>query len=481
MAPPPTLPDEIVEEILLRVPPDDPGRLMRASIACKGWRRLVSGPGFRRRFRQRHRSPPLMGLILNCIDENGVDMVSFVPTCSFRPPHFDLRRWGAIDSRHGRVLLLDVSPWKSQSGEVFSVWDPVAGEHRRLPPRPTSGYLDSFNAAVLCAAHGSCDHLDCHRGPFLVVFVGSYGESMFSYVYSSEADAWSASTSASHYPYFPEFTRSTVVVGNALYFDLKAPVRILTPVGILKYDLGTQEMTVIQPPPVWNGLIVLTIAEGGGLGCVSVMGSKLFLWSREAGPDGDMGWVQSRIIESEKLFPGDHAVMKLDVVAFEDGGGVVYVGTDRGSFATDLKSGQFRKIEGVSGFNDIVPFMSFYTPDRRRPEAGNSFTTEVVFPTSCISVVPSGGNRKERPWAADLAGDERARASQGPRIHHVRVPSHSPEYNHIALFLGVTDASAAPLHDIRLVYSPNDHLLEQVFMLTGRWFHQMKGLEVLND
>ncbi|CAL5034376.1 unnamed protein product [Urochloa decumbens] len=41
--PPPALVDELVEEILLRIPPDDPAGLVRATLACKRWRRIVSG------------------------------------------------------------------------------------------------------------------------------------------------------------------------------------------------------------------------------------------------------------------------------------------------------------------------------------------------------------------------------------------------------------------------------------------------------
>jgi hypothetical protein len=55
-----------------------------------------------------------MGVILNGIDEEAVDMVSFVPSCSFRPPRADaadLRRWEAVDSHHCRVLLCYSCPW----------------------------------------------------------------------------------------------------------------------------------------------------------------------------------------------------------------------------------------------------------------------------------------------------------------------------------------------------------------------------------
>ncbi|GJM94477.1 hypothetical protein PR202_ga11122 [Eleusine coracana subsp. coracana] len=54
MAPPPPPPPELMEdavgEILLRLPPDDPALLLRASLVCKPWRRLLTDPAFLRRY-----------------------------------------------------------------------------------------------------------------------------------------------------------------------------------------------------------------------------------------------------------------------------------------------------------------------------------------------------------------------------------------------------------------------------------------------
>ncbi|KAM0895190.1 hypothetical protein ACQ4PT_024000 [Festuca glaucescens] len=49
MSPPPTpaLPVEILEEIFLCLPPDEPAWLMRASLASKFWLGLLTGPRFR--------------------------------------------------------------------------------------------------------------------------------------------------------------------------------------------------------------------------------------------------------------------------------------------------------------------------------------------------------------------------------------------------------------------------------------------------
>ena len=69
------LPEELVEEILLRLPPDDPGCLLRASLVCKTWGLAVSLPGFRRRFHEHHRTPPVLGFLHNWDEEDRKSVV----------------------------------------------------------------------------------------------------------------------------------------------------------------------------------------------------------------------------------------------------------------------------------------------------------------------------------------------------------------------------------------------------------------------
>ena len=76
----PALTEELVEEILLRIPPDEPSLLIRAALVCKDWRRILSDGGFRRRYCRFHRSPPLLGYI-----NNQYFRTAFVPTTSFSP------------------------------------------------------------------------------------------------------------------------------------------------------------------------------------------------------------------------------------------------------------------------------------------------------------------------------------------------------------------------------------------------------------
>ncbi|KAF8664320.1 hypothetical protein HU200_054870 [Digitaria exilis] len=65
---------------------------------------------------------------------------------------------------------------QGKSEDFLVVWDPITDDRRELPLPPR--FTFTWTTAVLCAATGDCDHLDCHRGgPFVVVFLGSGGTS----------------------------------------------------------------------------------------------------------------------------------------------------------------------------------------------------------------------------------------------------------------------------------------------------------------
>ncbi|GJN03349.1 hypothetical protein PR202_ga20785 [Eleusine coracana subsp. coracana] len=59
--------DDLLSEFLLRLPPQ-PSSLPRASLVCNHWHRLVTDPGFRRRFRAHHRNSPLIGVFEDRMD-----------------------------------------------------------------------------------------------------------------------------------------------------------------------------------------------------------------------------------------------------------------------------------------------------------------------------------------------------------------------------------------------------------------------------
>ncbi|CAN6181013.1 unnamed protein product [Urochloa humidicola] len=367
--------DELVEEILLRFPPDDPARLLAAALVCKRWCRILSAAGFRRRFRELHRRPPLLGF-LGTIDRGYISCAArFVPTSSFRPAHADHIDWYAVHSSHGRVLFCNV-PLRNRGPDMrLLVWDPVTDQRWQLPalawcPFTSGRSWRSWNALVLCAATAGdgCNHLDCHRSPFLVFFVANLLDKVVASVYSSATDAWSAPT------YMPEpdghhfclLSKAQALVGNALY------IKYETVGKLLKYDLPTREMSVIHlPAECSKQRIVLMVMEDGKLGFCAhdselYLWSKLYLWSRADGPNGDAGWAQRRVIDLGALLQIHRFSIAANVVGVADGVGAIFIEFCGGIFTLDLKSERIKKLKGGHGFgnnvHEIIPFMSFCTP-----------------------------------------------------------------------------------------------------------------------
>ena len=361
--PPPELNDDVIPEILLRLPPDEPASLFRASLACKPWRRVLSDPAFLRRYRSFHRAPPLL-----CFFDgnNSPDFCPVAAASPFSMPAFDCILQYVLDCRHGRVLF--------QLAEDLLVWDPITGRREEVPEQELDILLE--NAVVLCAAAG-CDHRDCHGGPFLVVGVGlatdddddMHDSSVQASVYSSQVGAWQPSVYLqlevdfdAQYPWDRLILRSSgAVVGDEVYF-------LLSPDAgnkILKYDLGRHCLSTIDlPADVDCWAVALMPAEDGLLGLASsAWDSSLYLWSRSRmlNAEGVAGWVQLRVIEMRAVLPVTITDCKVRVIGYAEGVNVVFVGTCVGTFTINLESGLARKVSPTVN-SPVLPFMSFYTP-----------------------------------------------------------------------------------------------------------------------
>jgi hypothetical protein len=368
--PPPYLSPEIVEEILLRVSPEDPAGLVRAYLACKPWRRFLCDPAFRRRYLAFHqRTPPLLGFLHNrWRDTRGDGDDSVVPgffatttPSPFPKQAFDgcASRWCVVDCRHGRVLF----GASSDMCLLLVVWDPTTGKRKWLPTPPTC-FCWSYAAAVLCALHGhGCDHLECCSGPFFVVLVESgVGSSVRVHLYSSEAGSWN--TSPDHVSGFNVNSNRSALIGNDIYFVSAFGSRD----KILRYNLGNNHLSFLQAPAAdkISGGCFLVPMEDGLLGLGTILGgTKLCLWLRNVDPDvvAEAGWVQCRTIELQKLIP--ISTYDLEVVGSADDFGIIFVATVSGVFAIDLKSSRARKVGDTMKCFKIFPFMTFYTPDSR--------------------------------------------------------------------------------------------------------------------
>jgi hypothetical protein len=357
---PRSLPDEALEEVLCRLPPHEPADLVRAALVSRRWCRLFSDPGFRRRFREFHRRPPMLGMLCNdyMYDPDhpsfSARFVSRTAFCTRWKPFWDM---SVLDVRHGRVLL-------HRHGVSLMVWDPIAdpsADKMRKLPFPRKQKRAIFTAAVLCSAAGACDHLDCHQGPFLVVFMSSdeHGNAVL-YTYSSESDAaaWSEPVwSQQKYSANDEFWMSNVLVGGSLYFK--------NGIGstALKYDLDSRQVSLVLLPPLQQQVLLreslLSTTDDDGLGLIYTDDSKLYMWSRKDTPEVDAKW-ESRVIELRTVFPDDVAVTRLIGVT-GSGVGIIFMRTEREVYTIDLKTNEVKKVHSVSGAK-LIPYMSFYTP-----------------------------------------------------------------------------------------------------------------------
>ncbi|TVU40781.1 hypothetical protein EJB05_14258, partial [Eragrostis curvula] len=124
------------------------GDAFKCSI-CKPWRHIVSDPAFSRRYREFHRTPPLLGFLHNTTYRPGHGPVArFVPTTAAASlfsrfnSAIDGKPWWIADCRHGRVL---VRQW-----DVYIVWDPITGSREELH-RPDI-HPETDTVVVLCAA-----------------------------------------------------------------------------------------------------------------------------------------------------------------------------------------------------------------------------------------------------------------------------------------------------------------------------------------
>ncbi|TVU40872.1 hypothetical protein EJB05_14353, partial [Eragrostis curvula] len=370
MAPPPELIDDVAAEIFLRLPPDEPEHLVRASLACKPWLRIISDPGFLRRYRAFHRTPPLLGYIQRRAVVQGDPEPRLIPTTAVPlGPNPTFRR--ALDCRHGRVLV------HVYGGGGLLVWDPVTGDRQVVPNAEIDWLI--YTAAVFCAVSG-CDHIDCHGGPFLVVFLATddHDELVKASVYSSETGAWSMPVSLGndcetyvqhrrtiidalrkhggwHYTPYVQPKRGAVV-GDGVYFTL----RDLN--AIIKYDYRKNCLSMINPPSDSTRNIALMELEDSSLGFAYIKDATLYLWSRKVNSEA-AEWVKCSVIKLKSMVPLANPSDKAFVVGAAEGVGVIFVSTGVGLFTIKLNSGQVKKVDEPEVYYSILPYMSFYTPD----------------------------------------------------------------------------------------------------------------------
>ncbi|KAM0829677.1 hypothetical protein ACQ4PT_066738 [Festuca glaucescens] len=246
--------DDLLRKIFLLLPPQ-PSTLPRISAVCKQWRGVVTDPRFLRGFRDHHRTPPVLGLVMGYTGHpffrSNLISPDLIPHERFFPPDILNLYMELMGCRHGRVLFFDRSLLQ------IMVWDPATGDLRcvSVPPRFDDKDIVVFNAAVLCAASDEGHvHGDCHSSPFQVILIGIHLDDnralppIYSSVYSSETRTWGDLVSTVGIQYTDMYdmsgmTSPATLVGDSLYwlFDWYKD-------GMLIFDLDRQSLVSIEMP-----------------------------------------------------------------------------------------------------------------------------------------------------------------------------------------------------------------------------------------
>ncbi|KQK21100.1 hypothetical protein BRADI_1g58706v3 [Brachypodium distachyon] len=362
MPPPPLeLPADLVEQIFLRLPPDEPRCLFLASLVSKPWLRRLAGPSFRRRYSEHHRTLPMLGfLTCDSVGDSGNHNSRYVPTVKLCPPGPGRRYLRPLDARHGRVLFLTDPADEDCDFPELIVWDPITLEEWviEMPDHSFGSW-----AAVLCAKEGY-DEFRCSA-----------------LHYSSQAGSWSDKTYVDHHDQdlancsTLHGVAPNVLLGSTLYFNCFSPQMII------RYDLADRELSLIEKPESDDCMNGQVVVENGLLGLAAIVESSIHLWSREVDEYGGAVWVQPRIINLEPLLPALSLSTEPMIIGFAKRVGVVFLWTEASIFTVELKSARARNLcnkgnigdpiipsffqkRGVPQPNNLIPYMSFYTPGR---------------------------------------------------------------------------------------------------------------------
>ncbi|XP_066391698.1 uncharacterized protein [Miscanthus floridulus] len=358
-----TLVEELVEEILIRIPPKEPAHLVRAALVCKAWCRILTDAGFLRRYRRFHGTPPLLGYIQNLHNR-----VCFFPTSTASPVSaaaltlktmLDLSSYlAALDCRHGRVLI-----HIPHNRDQLIVWDPITGSRQHLSLAPYI-HSQSCTGSVLCATK-ACDHLDCGGGPFFVVFVWTWmndavdGMNIQASIYWSETSAWSTPTSIDTNCYI--HMTPGLLIGDVLHFT----INIHEGLSILKYDLCKHGLSVIDVP---RGAWIPLVMKGEHrelLQLATLLDNCIYMWSQQDVTNGIHGWVKNKVMDLTPLLPelGYHTRTR-KVIGFAEGTEIIFISTYAGIITLNLKSRQVRKVCDRKTYTmfPVLPYMSFCTP-----------------------------------------------------------------------------------------------------------------------
>uniref|UniRef100_M8CRV5 F-box protein AT5G49610-like beta-propeller domain-containing protein n=1 Tax=Aegilops tauschii TaxID=37682 RepID=M8CRV5_AEGTA len=236
---------------------------------------------------------------------------------------------------------------------------------------PPEALLDSaefeLRGAVLCAT-GQQGHVHgaCHSSPFKVVLMCHHFDEnqLLTGVYAPETDTWGPLISRELPPYVSRGHSSTLV-GNALYWP--SVLSLIT--TIFRFDLDTQNLTVIDGPPSaynYNKLQIIRAADGT-VGVAILHHNNLQMWQRKVNSEGVAVWFRGKTVALRNILnippQTGRSAESLKLAGYDEDTDVILLARPYGVYMVQIKSMQSRKLNGTPSPNYFHPFRSFYPLD----------------------------------------------------------------------------------------------------------------------
>ncbi|CAN6203513.1 unnamed protein product [Urochloa humidicola] len=360
------LPDDLLHEILSRLPPQ-PSSLPRVRLVCKKWQSIVTDSNFIKRFHAHHRTPPLLGYFAF----PGMFRPTQEPPCRIPPTLCSLDPWfrergvywrGLLDCRHGHLLIGATKLLKFRFVITeFTVFNPMTGVSVcKVTTEQQPGKL--IAAAVNVVAGGTNHFSFC-----VVALFSTYKESKVSAsIYSSDSGVWVNSVMELVAPSPIDIIRHpSTLVGNAIYW---------LPDGgeILQFDLESHSLAFIQQPPrddvnrprrVVGFRHWIVPSRDGHFGLAILSEHSIQFWERKAELSSAMTWELWKSVQLDRVLPlelKEEHMPSPSMIGFAEEKNAIFISTPDGVFMTHIESMEFKKLPTISTTDNCIrPYSSF--------------------------------------------------------------------------------------------------------------------------
>lgn len=138
--------------------------------------------------------------------------------------------------------------------------------------------------------------------------------------------------------------------------------------NILRFDLDTQKLAVIDGPPgAYNSdKLQIIQAVDGTVGVAILHYNNLQMWQRKVNSEGVAIWFRGKTVALRNILKipprTGRSMESLKFVGYDEDTDVIFLARQDGVYMVQIKSMQYRKLNGTPSPYYCCPFRSFYPP-----------------------------------------------------------------------------------------------------------------------